>query len=162
MAQGTTTTESYTYDAVGNRLSSLGLSPYTYNTSNELTSTPSATYTYDNNGNMFSKADSTGTNQFTWDYENRLASVVLPGNGGTVTFKYDPLADASKSRSSKGQTPRPRTTSIRERMSLKNSMPAGTFWLGMLKAVASMSRWRRSVQAPPATTNPMLWNLLHP
>jgi YD repeat-containing protein len=27
VAQGTTTTESYSYDAVGNRLSSLGMSP---------------------------------------------------------------------------------------------------------------------------------------
>ena len=51
VAQGTTTTETYTYDAVGNRLSSLGVSPYDYNPSNELTSKPSVTYTYDNNGN---------------------------------------------------------------------------------------------------------------
>jgi hypothetical protein len=34
------------YDAVGNRLSSLGVSPYNVNTSNELTSTPSTTYTF--------------------------------------------------------------------------------------------------------------------
>jgi YD repeat-containing protein len=43
VTQGLTTTESYSYDPVGNRLSSLGMSPYTYNSSNELTSTPSAT-----------------------------------------------------------------------------------------------------------------------
>ncbi len=49
-----TTTESYGYDAVGNRLSSLGVSPYNYNSSNELTSTPSGNYTYDNNGNTLS------------------------------------------------------------------------------------------------------------
>ena len=48
--QGTTTKETYTYDAVGNRLSSLGMSPYSYNPSNELTATPSASYTYDANG----------------------------------------------------------------------------------------------------------------
>ena len=47
VTQGTTTTESYSYDPVGNRLSSLGMSPYAYNSSNELTSTPSATFTYD-------------------------------------------------------------------------------------------------------------------
>ena len=46
VTQGLTTTESYSYDAVGNRLSSLGMSPYAYNSSNELTSTPSATFTY--------------------------------------------------------------------------------------------------------------------
>src|SRR5579885_2186018 len=28
---------------------------------------------------------------YTWDYENRLTKVVLPANGGTVTFKYDPF-----------------------------------------------------------------------
>src|SRR6266403_26222 len=40
--QGGTTTESYTYDPVGNRLSSLGVSSYTNNSSNELTSTSAA------------------------------------------------------------------------------------------------------------------------
>jgi hypothetical protein len=37
------------------------VSPYTYNPSNEMVSTPTAMYVYDNNGNMTSKADSTGT-----------------------------------------------------------------------------------------------------
>jgi RHS repeat-associated protein len=52
-----------------------------------------ATYynTYDNNGNTTSKTDSTGTTNYTWDFENRLSSVTLPGTGGTVTFKYDPF-----------------------------------------------------------------------
>jgi RHS repeat-associated protein len=86
--QGTTTKESYTYDLVGNRLSSLGVSPYNYNSSNELTSTPSGNYTYDNNGNTKTKPDGT---QYSWDFENRLTQVVLPGTGGTVTFKYDPF-----------------------------------------------------------------------
>jgi len=88
--QGSNTTESYTYDAVGNRLSSLGESPYSYNSSNELTSTPNATYTYDSNGNTTSKTASGNTTNYSWDYENRLASVTLSGTGGTVTFKYDP------------------------------------------------------------------------
>ena len=35
--------------------------------------------------------DSTGTTTYTWDFENRLANVTLPGSGGTVTFKYDPF-----------------------------------------------------------------------
>ncbi|HTU34692.1 MAG TPA: RHS repeat-associated core domain-containing protein [Candidatus Acidoferrum sp.] len=85
------TTESYTYDPVGNRLSSLGLSPYSVNTSNELTSTPNASYTYDNNGNTASKTNSSGTTNYSWDYENRLTSVTLPNSGGTVSFKYDPF-----------------------------------------------------------------------
>ena len=92
VTQGASTTESYTYDLVGNRLSSLGMSPYVNNSSNELTSTPAASYTYDKNGNLLTKTPvgSDPTN-YTWDYENRLAKVVLPANGGTVTFKYDPF-----------------------------------------------------------------------
>jgi RHS repeat-associated protein len=102
--QGATTTESYGYDAVGNRLSSIGVSPYSYNSSNELTSTPTATYTYDKNGNMLTKTDSTGTTQYNWDFENRLSSVVLPGSGGTVSFKYDPFGRRIQKTSSSGTT----------------------------------------------------------
>jgi len=91
VTQGTSTTESYTYDPVGNRLSSLGLSPYSYNTSNELISTPSTGYSYDYNGNLTSETASSNTTSYAWDYENRLASVTLPNSGGTVTFKYDPF-----------------------------------------------------------------------
>jgi RHS repeat-associated protein len=43
----------------------------------------------DANGNTTSKTDSTGTTNFTWDYENRLTQVTLPA--GTVNFKYDPF-----------------------------------------------------------------------
>ncbi len=86
--QGATTKETYTYDLVGNRLSSLGVSPYNYNSSNELTSIPSGSYTYDNNGNR--KTDPSGA-QYSWDFENRLTQVILPGTGGTVDFKYDPF-----------------------------------------------------------------------
>ena len=89
--QGTTTNESYSYDLVGNRLSSLGVSPYQYNSSNELTSIPNVSYTYDNNGNTKTKTDATGVTTYNWDFENRLTSVVLPGSGGTVSFKYDPF-----------------------------------------------------------------------
>ncbi len=89
--QGGTTTESYTYDPVGNRLSSLGVSPYNYNASNELTSTPSTTYTYDYNGNTLTKVVGSNTTSYAWDFENRLSSVTLPGSGGTVSFKYDPF-----------------------------------------------------------------------
>jgi RHS repeat-associated protein len=87
---------------VGNRLSSLGVSPYSVNVSNELTSTPSTTYTHDANGNTTSKTDSTGTTNYSWDYENRLTSVTLPGGGGTVSFKYDPLGRRIYKSSSSG------------------------------------------------------------
>ena len=35
--------------------------------------------------------NSSGTTTYAWDFENRLTSVVLPGSGGTVSFKYDPF-----------------------------------------------------------------------
>ena len=89
--QGSTTTESYTYDPVGNRTASLGVSSYTTNASNELTSTSSASYTYDSNGNTLTKTVGSNTTTYSWDYENRLTGVTLPGAGGTVSFKYDPL-----------------------------------------------------------------------
>jgi RHS repeat-associated protein len=102
VTQNSTTTESYTYDPVGNRLSSLGVSSYSYNTSNQLTSTPNTTYTYDNNGNTATRVDSTGTTQYFWDFENRLKSVTLPGSGGTVSFKYDPFGRRIYKSSSSG------------------------------------------------------------
>jgi YD repeat-containing protein len=56
VTQGGGTTESYSYDAVGNRLSSLGVPTYNYNLSNELTSNSNGSYTYDNNGNTLTDA----------------------------------------------------------------------------------------------------------
>jgi RHS repeat-associated protein len=103
VTQGATTTESYSYDAVGNRLSSLGMSPYVYNSSNEVTSTSAATFSYDGNGNMVTKADSSGTTTYNWDFEDRLTSVVLPSSG-TVTFKYDPFGRRIQKTSSSGTT----------------------------------------------------------
>ncbi len=88
--QGGSTTESYSYDGVGNRLSSLGVASYSYNGSNQLTSQPGVTYSYDGNGNLASKTDSPGTTSYSWDFENRLTRVTLPG-GSQVNFKYDPM-----------------------------------------------------------------------
>jgi RHS repeat-associated protein len=87
VTQGGSTTESYSYDAVGNRLSSSGVPTYSYNSSNELTSNSSGSYTYDANGNTLSDASG---RQYTWDFENRLVQAVVPGTG-TTTFKYDPF-----------------------------------------------------------------------
>jgi YD repeat-containing protein len=85
--EGTGTTESYNYDAVGNRLSSIGVPSYSYNSSNELTSNSSGNYLYDANGNTLN--DPSGKS-YSWDFENRLTQAIVPGTG-TVTFKYDPF-----------------------------------------------------------------------
>jgi RHS repeat-associated protein len=88
VTQGNNTTESYSYDPVGNRLSSLSIPSYSYNSSNELTSNSNGSYTYDNNGNTLTDASG---KSYTWDFEDRLTQATLPNNGGTVTFKYDPF-----------------------------------------------------------------------
>jgi RHS repeat-associated protein len=87
--QSGSTTESYSYDPVGNRTASLGASSYSNNSSNELTSTSTGNYTYDANGNRLTSVISSNTTTYVWDFENRLTSVTLPGAGGTVSFKYD-------------------------------------------------------------------------
>ncbi len=89
--QANNTTESYSYDPVGNRTASLGVSSYTTNASNEMTANSNASYTYDSNGNTLTKTVGSNTTSYTWDFENRLTSVTLPGSGGTVTFSYDPF-----------------------------------------------------------------------
>ncbi len=100
--QGGSTTESYTYDPVGNRLTALGSAAWSYNTSNELNSRPGVSYAFDANGNTTTKTDSTGTTNYSWDFENRLTSVTLPGTGGTVSFKYDPFGRRIYKSSSSG------------------------------------------------------------
>jgi RHS repeat-associated protein len=87
VTQGGSTTESYSYDAVGNRLSSSGVLTYSYNSSNELTSNSSGSYTYDANGNTLS--DPSGKS-YSWDFENQLSQAIVPG-AGTISFKYDPF-----------------------------------------------------------------------
>jgi YD repeat-containing protein len=48
-------------------------------------------YAYDNNGNLLTKVVESNTTSFTWDFENRLTSVTLPGSSGTISFAYDPF-----------------------------------------------------------------------
>jgi RHS repeat-associated protein len=93
-----TTSESYSYDAVGNRLTSAG-SSFNYNSSNELVSFTNSSggdsYLFDADGNPTAKIESVGTTSYSWDFENRLVQVVVPGTNRnpatTVTFRYDPF-----------------------------------------------------------------------
>lgn len=99
------TTESYSYDAVGNRLFSLNVASYTYNNSNQLNSSSDGySYTYDANGNTLTKGNASGTTQYAWDLENRLASVTLPNGGGIVSFKYDAFGRRVQKFGSSGTT----------------------------------------------------------
>jgi RHS repeat-associated protein len=98
--QAGNTVESYVFDPVGNRLSSLGVAYYSYNPSNQLTNQPGVTYTYDYNGNLATKSGASPTT-YIWDYENRLTQVSLPA-GSQVNFKYDPMGRRIQRSSSSG------------------------------------------------------------
>ena len=43
-----------------------------------------------------------GDDRFSWDFENRVTSVTLPGGGGTVTFRYDPFGRRIQKSSASG------------------------------------------------------------
>jgi len=81
--------EFYTYDPVGNRLSSDRTRSYLHNQANQLIAN-GGNYTYDNNGNLIEKATPEGRSAFAWDYENRLVKVSTP-DGRVVEFSYDPF-----------------------------------------------------------------------
>ena len=76
----------FTYDPVGNRLSSIDNSPWSYNTDNELMGFGATQMTYDANGNM--TADSSAGSSLSYDYENRLASYTTAST--TANYLYDP------------------------------------------------------------------------
>jgi RHS repeat-associated protein len=92
-------TISYTYDAVGNRLSrndSLdGNTTYTYDGNNRLLQATlgnqTTLYTYDNNGNLLRQTQGTNQTRYTWSPENRLLSAEIINANGTsqVQYKYN-------------------------------------------------------------------------
>jgi RHS repeat-associated protein len=80
--------EQYSYDPVGNRLTSADYNDWTYNNRNELRNYDGVTFSYDNNGNTVTETDTDGTTTYYYNYENRMIRVDLPG-GGVATYKYD-------------------------------------------------------------------------
>lgn len=82
--------ENYRYDAAGNRLASSTGAVYAYDAAGRLVSAEGATFQYDNNGNLVRRTDSSGTTAYTWDADNQLVRIDLPG-GATVAYKYDPF-----------------------------------------------------------------------
>jgi len=97
-----TVTNSYDYNAVGNRQSSTenGITTtYTYDNNDRMLSSLKngiiTTYTYDDNGNTLSKTDNsatTNTSQFSYDAKNKLIFVEQRQNGAptnSVDYQYD-------------------------------------------------------------------------
>jgi RHS repeat-associated protein len=91
----------YTYDAVGNRLSKTdsvsGVTTYTYNSLNQLDfltdNNVFTDYTYDDNGNLISEVTGNNSTVYRWvnDGENRLVGVTVSEGGVTrnVVYQYN-------------------------------------------------------------------------
>lgn len=85
---------SYTYDAVGNRITETvdGVTTnYVTNAMNQYTQVGDATYTYDADGNLVSKTEGVDVWSYSYDIENRLIGVTGPD--GTTEFEYDGLGN---------------------------------------------------------------------
>jgi RHS repeat-associated protein len=72
-------TDTYTYDAVGNRLTK-NATPYTYGDAEEMLTAGGVSYQYDERGNQKQR----GSDEFTWDPENRMTGLTI----GTTTASY--------------------------------------------------------------------------
>jgi RHS repeat-associated protein len=79
----------YSYDPVGNRLTSDKIMAYVYNQGNQLV-VNGGSFSYDMNGNLIQKVTSDGTTNYAWDYENRLVKIVTP-DGTIAEFTYNPF-----------------------------------------------------------------------
>jgi RHS repeat-associated protein len=82
--------ELYTFDPVGNRLSSAQHPSWSYDTNNRLLSFNGTSFAYDNNGNMISRTDQTSTTTYQYDAENRLIRINKP-DGTVIAYRYDPF-----------------------------------------------------------------------
>jgi RHS repeat-associated protein len=82
--------ETYDYDAVGNRVSSLLSATYRHDAANRLLEDDRFLYTYDANGNLTSKIDKATAALTTYGYDgqDQLVSVTLP-DGTAVSYRYD-------------------------------------------------------------------------
>jgi Rhs family protein len=81
--------ETFTYDAVGSRQSSILSANYLYDNLNRLLEDDQYTYNYDNNGNLISKIDKSNrdTTTYQYDEEDRLMQVETPSY--VIQYQYD-------------------------------------------------------------------------
>ena len=92
-------TNAYTYDEVGNRLTSNATTgDWTYNNNNELLSLPgengqssSTSFVYDANGNTIQRSVNGTIQNFVYDVDNRLIEVRDASNNLIATYTYDPF-----------------------------------------------------------------------
>lgn len=84
-----TLTESYSFDAVGNRLSSHLSSTYTYEPFNRLKTSQTSSSVYGANGSMVTRSEASKLWTYLYDYENRLSRAA--DRRQNITYKYDAL-----------------------------------------------------------------------
>jgi RHS repeat-associated protein len=82
-------TDTYTYDAVGNRLTKNG-DDYTYDTADRLTAVEGLNYGYDDNGNLTSR----GSDTFSWNAAGRITSATVSSTTTTFAYNGDGLRDS--------------------------------------------------------------------
>ncbi len=83
--------EGFTYDPVGNRLTSAEVAgEWGYNANNELRNYPTTIIDYDADGNTVKKTEGSNVTDYSWDAENRLMKVEKDG-AATGVYYYDPF-----------------------------------------------------------------------
>jgi YD repeat-containing protein len=82
--------ETFSYDAVGNRLADAQIGGYTYDSANRLTQNGSFTYAYDADGSLANKTNRNSSTQTTYsfDSQSRLVGALLP-DGTQWNYRYD-------------------------------------------------------------------------
>jgi RHS repeat-associated protein len=89
-AQNPDESESYSYDGLGNRISSDKATLWVYNGNNQLNSFDTTTFGYDDQGNMTGKTVNGTTTTFNYSVDNRLEKVEDQGGTTTASYYYDP------------------------------------------------------------------------
>ncbi len=83
--------EDYTYDAMGNRLTSGATGAWDYNANNQLMNYDTSTFAYDANGNMTRKTVDGVTRYFVYDIEDRMIRVEDADHTAIAEYYYDPF-----------------------------------------------------------------------
>jgi RHS repeat-associated protein len=82
-------TESFSYDALGNRLADAQLTGYTYDVANRLKQNSGFTYGFDTDGNLAVRTDtSTHQTSFGYDSANEQVAATMP-QGANWSYSYD-------------------------------------------------------------------------
>ena len=86
------TDETYTYDNLGNRLTSAAVAGnWAYNLNNELSSYGGTTLTYDDNGNITNKAIGAVDTSYIYDVGDRMTEVKDDSGVPIIAYYYDPF-----------------------------------------------------------------------